>query len=93
MDIHIETDINAPADDVWAVLGSRFAEIASWSSTVQSSRPLASEDVPPGFTVAAEAPVPGRETTTRAGTLREFLTEYSDSERVLTFRADGLPRV
>lgn len=93
MDLHIETTVNAPAGAVWSILGQRFADIASWSSTVRSSRALSLEDVPSGWTIANDAPVPGRETTTGAGTLRESLIEYSDSERVLTFRGDGLPRV
>ena len=37
-------------------------------------------EVPDDLTVAASAPVPGRETTTKV-TLREVLTAYSDDDR------------
>ena len=92
MELSIETSISAPAETVWDILGRRFAEIEDWSSTVRSSRPLTLYEVPAGLSVASGAPVPGRETTTRAARLREVLTEYSDAERVLTFHGVGLPR-
>lgn len=92
MDLHLETAIDASADDVWAVLGRDFAGIDSWASFVKTSRAIEMDEVPDHLTVAAEAPVPGRETTTKV-TLTEVLTEYSDEDRTLTFDGVGLPPI
>lgn len=92
MQLHLEQEINAPADAVWGVLGGEFADIASWASVVKASRPIDVGEVPASITVASTAPVPGRETTTKA-TLREILTAYSDEERSLTFEGAGLPKI
>ncbi len=93
MNIVIETEINAPAETVWKILAHQFADIASWSSTVDQSAPIGMDEVPSGMRVAPEAPIPGRETKTKAATLREILVEYSDADRTLTFLGDGLPKV
>ena len=92
MELRIEQRIDAPADHVWRVLGTEFAEIDRWSTFVKTSRPLDRGEVPSGLTVAPTAPVPGRETTTKA-TLKEVLTGYSDEERTLTFVGLGLPPI
>ena len=92
MNVHLEIPIAASADDVWQTLGREFAEIEDWSTVVRTSRAIAADEVPDGMTVAPEAPVPGRETTTRV-TLVEVLTEYSDAGRRLTFEGVGLPPI
>lgn len=93
MEIRIETAIDAPARRVWRALAHEFGAIDKWSTTVDSSRVLDASEVPDHLRVAPEAPVPGRETQTRAGRFQEVLTAYSDSEMDLTFTADGLPKV
>lgn len=93
MDIRIETAINAPASRVWSALAHDFPAIESWSTTVDSSRVLDASEVPEHLTVAPAAPVPGRETHTRAGKFQEIITAYSETDMDLTFTADGLPRV
>lgn len=92
-EIHIETEINAPAEDVWAALAHEFAEIDKWSSTVSESRAIDASEVPDGWEVAPTAPIPGRETTSPAGAFREIFTMYSDENMEFTFRADGLPSI
>lgn len=92
MHVHMERAINAPADVAWQILGAEFAEIDQWASFVKTSKPLGSSDVPASLTIAPGAPVPGRETKTKA-TLREFITAYDDERRTLTFDADGLPPI
>lgn len=92
MNVHLETEIAAPADKAWAVLGTDFAGIDHWSTVVTTSRPIAGDEVPPGLTVAESAPVPGRETKTKV-TLIEVLTEFDDAGRSLTFVGVGLPPI
>ena len=92
MHVHMEKKINAPADDVWHWLGPEFANIDEWASFVKTSTKLSAADAPVGIALAPTAPVAGRETTTKA-TLREFITEYSDERRTLTFDAAGLPPI
>lgn len=92
-EVHIETEINAPAAEVWAVLAHEFAEIDKWSSTVRGSRVIDISEVPEGYEVAPSAPIPGRETASPAGTFREIFTMYSDEQMELTFQADGLPSI
>lgn len=92
MQLHLETDIAAPADSVWRVLGTQFADIDEWAAFVQTSRPIGLDEVPASIVASPEAPVPGRETTTKV-TLKEILTAYSDSDRSLTFLGDGLPPI
>ncbi|MEM7092573.1 MAG: SRPBCC family protein [Actinomycetota bacterium] len=92
MHVHLERSIHADADLAWQLLGPEFASIDSWASFVKSSRALDVADAPVGMVIAVDAPVAGRETTTKA-TLREFIVAYSDADRSLTFEADGLPPI
>ena len=92
-EVHIETEIDAPAEEVWAVLAHEFADIDKWSSTVDESRVIDMNEVPEGWAVAQGVPVIGRETTSSAGTFREIFIMYSDEKMELTFRADGLPSI
>ncbi|MEM7126842.1 MAG: SRPBCC family protein [Chloroflexota bacterium] len=91
--VHIETEIDAPAEEVWAALAHEFAEIDKWSSTVESSRVADANEVPSGWTIDPDAPIAGRETASPAGTFREFFIDYSEEEMDFTFRADGLPSI
>lgn len=93
MNLLIETEIDAPAERVWELLAHKFADIASWSSTVSASRELNPDEIAPRFDVAASAPVVGRETTSKAGTFQEIIVEYSEVDRMLFFDTDGLPRI
>lgn len=92
MHVHMEKNIEAPADVVWKWLGPEFANIHTWSSFVKTSKGLTSREAPAGMKLAPTAPVAGRETTTKA-TLQEFITTYSDERRTLTFDAASLPPI
>lgn len=92
MHVHMERKINAPADVAWHYLGPEFAHIDEWATFVKTSTELPASAAPDGMTIAPDAPVAGRETTTKA-TLREFITAYSEEARSLTFDAAGLPPI
>ncbi len=89
-DIHVQvsTPIAASPDRVWEVVGHRFADIATWSTTVRESRPLTPDEVGRS-PVAPGAPVPGRQTSSPAATLREVLVEWERDQRAFTFDTLG----
>ena len=89
MDLHLEQEINAPADKVWEVLAHQFAEISNWSPRIKSSRAIDISEVPAGFKVAESAPVPGRVTPNPLGELTEVLTKYSEANKTFTFEVAG----
>ena len=91
MKTRIETEINAPAAQVWQVLAHEFAQIDRWASIVETSRPIDQSEVPAGYSVAADAPIPGRQTTSKIGTFTEVFRMFSDEKREFIFRAAGLP--
>ena len=91
VNIHVETDINAPAEEAWDILGRQFADIDKWSSTVESSRIPGQEEIPEGLVPASEAPVPGRITVSKVVEATEILVDYSEQQREFTFRATGFP--
>lgn len=90
MELHIETEINAPADKVWDILAHQFGDIASWTSTLSESRIVNAAQYPE-FIAASTAPIPARETTSTFIKAVEIITEYSEEEMQLTFDAVGLP--
>ena len=91
LDIHLEKEINAPAEEVWGVLAHQFAEMDKWSATVDTARVLEDSEVPVGFDVAPDAPIPGRSTTAALGEIHEIFTMYSEENMEYTFRAAELP--
>ena len=91
--VHLEEEIDAPADQVWAVLAHRFAEIGEWAPGIETSRAINLDEVPAGFTVAPNAPVPGRVTPNPLGELTEVLIMYSEDDRTFTFDTAGLPPI
>ena len=93
MQLHLETEIAAPAQRVWEVLAHNFASIDQWASVVDKCRPMDRGEVPDGWTVAPGVPVPGRVTTTKFATAKEVLVEYSEADREFTFDTADLPRI
>lgn len=93
IDVHLEVDIDAPADEVWALLGPGFADAADWVNLIDSSRAMTMDEVPAGYTVDPDAPVPGRWTPSKFGDPAEVLVDYSDEDRTLTFWAANLPGI
>ena len=92
MHLRMEQPIDAPAEVAWQILGPEFADIADWASFVRSSSEVPASEAPSALSIAGDAPVAGRETTTKA-TLREFITSYSHDDMSLAFDAAGLPPI
>ena len=90
MELHIETEINAPATKVWEILAHQYGNIADWTATLSESRIVDASDYPE-FEAASTAPVPARETTSSFAKAVEIITDYSEDKMQLTFDAVGLP--
>ncbi len=93
MNLHLKQEIKAPADKVWEILAHQFTDIANWTSSLEYSRAINSDELPEGVEVAATAPVPGRATPNPLGEIIEILVEYSEEDRMFTFLAFGLPPI
>ncbi len=91
MSLHIETEINAPAQKVWEILAHDFAGMAKWTTTLSDSREITGSEIPAGIIPAGNAPVPARETTSAIVTAIEVITKYSEENRELMFEAANLP--
>jgi hypothetical protein len=87
MELRAETIIDAPADAVWAVLGTRFGEIAVWAAPINASA------------IDGEASVGAVRTCQFAGfgpfkpgIVKEQLRSFDQKSRTLEYVAiDGLP--
>ncbi|HAA12212.1 MAG TPA: hypothetical protein DCE41_11135 [Cytophagales bacterium] len=91
--LHVETEINATAEQVWEILAHRFGEISEWSHVVDASRPLKWGDYPTEYIAHPDAPVPARETTSALATLVEVLIYYNEAKREFIFDGVGLPGI
>ncbi len=91
MIVHIETEIDASADKVWKILAHEYADIADWTDTLSESRVVNVAELPDGYQIAANAPVPARETTSPFVKAIEVIYEYSEAKRELKFEALNLP--
>ena len=89
--VHIETEIDAPAEEVWAVLAHDFAEMDKWTATLSESRAVGANEIPDGLVPAPNALVVGRVTTSPVLTAYEIITEYDEAGMVLKFDAGNLP--
>ena len=86
--------IDAPADEVWQVIGPGFARIGDWATTIPASAAIRAPAPAAATPVASRAPVLGR--TCSTGTrlvpdITETLTGYDEHSRTLTYQAGGLP--
>lgn len=92
IEIHLETEIDAPAEEVWQILAHQFGDIADWSATVNESRSLTMDEIPDGFDAVPNAPAPARATVAGPGiSLTEVITMYSEEAMELTFEGTNLP--
>ena len=89
--VHIETEIDAPAEAVWAVLAHDFAAMDEWSAVVQEAREIDASEVPDGLVYAPHAPVVGRVTTSPVLTAYEVIVEYDEENMMLRFETGNLP--
>jgi hypothetical protein len=86
--------IDAPAGQVWQVIGPGFARIGDWATTIAASAAIPAPAPAAATPVAYRAPVLGR--TCRTGmrlvpSITETLTSYDEQRRTLTYQAAGLP--
>lgn len=91
MNVHIETEIAAPAHLVWQILAHEFASIETWSRTVTRSRALTVDELPADVRVDPRAPVAARQTSSAFVTAREYFLTFDDPGRTFTFAALDLP--
>ncbi|MGB1037086.1 MAG: SRPBCC family protein [Bacteroidia bacterium] len=92
MNLQVRGVVNAPAAEVWKVLGAEFTDIASWFSVVDYSKEVGEEVVPDTVVIDSNAPVIGRYTESKVIKATEVFTYYSDSEKTFEFEAIGVPR-
>ena len=90
MELHIETEINAPAEKVWEILAHQFGNMADWTATLSESRAVDASRYPE-FKAAPTAPIPARETTSSFAKAVEIITKYDEEKMMLAFDAVGLP--
>ena len=93
MQLQLQKEINAPADKVWDILAHQFADIATWATSLDYSRPVQLSDLPANVSVHPEAPIAARATPNPLGELIEVLIDYSEEHKQFTFLALGLPPI
>jgi hypothetical protein len=86
--------IDAPAWQVWQVIGPGFARIGDWATAIPASAavPVTAPAAPSA--AAASTPVMGRACSTGIGlvpSITETLTSYDEQRRTLSYKAAGLP--
>ena len=88
--------IDAPADQVWDLIGPGFARIGEWATSIQASTAVPTMPVPAAATTAGavSAPVAGRACATGVRLVpqvTETLVAYDPASRTLCYEASGLP--
>ena len=82
MRVHRTIDIQAPADEVWQLLGPGYGDIAAWARLVSASSRTAAGD-------GRQCTIAGMPGISR---LVERLTAYDDAARSLSYVVDeGMP--
>jgi len=85
MNVSTSILIDAPAEDVWEVIGPRFTRVSDWVSAVASSEPT-------GAAESSGAPAAGRAcrvATAGFDQIAEELTAYEPEARRLSYRMVG----
>lgn len=80
--------IEAPAAEVWEVIGPQFDRIGQWATVIPSSAPHAT------VATGIDAPVPGRVCHTglrSVPSVSETIIDYDAAARTLTYQAGDLP--
>ena len=85
MRISNTTRIEAPAEQVWAILSEQFDDVMAWSTDVSESAADPSAPVPTGASMG------GRICTTTVGVIEERITSYSNDQMQMTFKINGMP--
>lgn len=90
MNLFARATIDVPADELWALVAHRFADVGVWASSIRSSSASVGTDAP-----AQAAPVSGRVCETGlaiAPSVTETITAYDEAAKTLTYEGSGLPR-
>jgi hypothetical protein len=86
--------IDAPAGQVWQVIGPSFARIGDWATTIAASAAIPAPAPAAGIPATASALAIGRTCSTGMRLvphITETLTHYDEHGRTLTYQAAGLP--
>lgn len=84
MDIERSITIHAPAEHVWDILATRFHEVGSWASMIDTSDALGVTSGPAG--------VADRVCNTPQGVFKEKVTHFDAQARSFAYQAyEGLP--
>jgi len=86
--------IDAPADQVWQVIGPGFARIGDWATSIPASAAIPAAAPACAAPTMAGAPAAGRACTTGihlVPKITETLIAYDEASRTLTYEARGLP--
>jgi hypothetical protein len=87
--ITAELIIEAPADEVWMVVGHQFERVGEWATAIHAS--TASTDVTPDV----GAPVTGRVCATgvrMVPEIEERIVAYDEATRTLAYEGRGMPK-
>jgi Polyketide cyclase / dehydrase and lipid transport len=86
--------IDAPAGQVWQIIGPGFARIGDWATNIPASAAIPAAGPACAAPTMAGAPVAGRACTTGVPLvpkITETLIAYDEASRALTYEARGLP--
>jgi len=83
MKISKSTNINAPAETIWSLIGTEFTDVGNWASGVYHSSAKS------GMSKVPSAPVAGRTCETSLGPFSEEIVAYSDSDMHIAYSVSG----
>ena len=85
MEIIKNAIIQAPAEQIWDIMGERYAEVGSWFTGVAASKPRAGDKLP-------GAPTMGRECSSSFGDACEVIDRFDARRRELVYHVEsGMP--
>lgn len=83
MRISKSTNIKAPVQAVWRLIGTEFTDVGNWASGVYHS------SAKTGMSKVASAPAAGRTCETTLGPFSEEIVAYSDSDMRIAYSVSG----
>ena len=84
-----EIEINAPADEVWKILGERYSEIGKWATVIKKSEAMPHVATPEGADAGGRSCTPLMPFVSH---VNEELTRFIPEERTFNYKATaGLP--
>ncbi|NEQ55792.1 MAG: hypothetical protein F6K11_37780 [Leptolyngbya sp. SIO3F4] len=83
MQIKRQFTVNASADQLWEIMGSQFANVSTWASSIYSSQ---ERDI---GVVHLDAPCAGRVCETSMGSFQEKILTYEKQRKIISYDAKG----